>query len=249
MPTNSNLDKVRAALPGTSAGIAKKLKLNNSTVWKWLNVLIDKDLAYISKHLKLDNTSQYYYEVGPKPEGFKLDINVSPWSEKYKRKKMNPWQLAKAGSEHAEQTALFCFLAKAQRYGFEHAMNPDNYRVSGFNDDVIPELRWVHAIPNGGSRGDDAKSRSIEGGRMKAEGVKSGVHDICWPLGNHAYSGLYIEMKRRSLKRELDPHHGCSDEQKDFGQFVHDNGFYVRVAYGWEEAAMYIREYYRMARS
>ena len=171
---------------------------------------------------------------------------------------MTPWQLAKSASEHAEQTALFCFLAKAEQIGFELAIDPKSWQVPvklASQPKPIPELRWLHAIPNGGSRGDTDKSRAIEGGKMKAEGVKTGVHDICWPFSvreNNSdkysglnYCGLYIEMKRRTLKRANDPHHGCSNEQKDFGQFVHDNGFYVTVCYGWEEAANVIRDYYR----
>jgi hypothetical protein len=162
---------------------------------------------------------------------------------------MTPWQLAKGGSEHSEQAALFCFCAKAEKLGFMQAFDPNAYVLNksyerAFLPVPIPELAWYHAIPNGGNRGDNAKSRAIEGGKMKAEGVKSGVHDTFWPLARGPYSGLYIEMKKRDLKRSLNPTHGASEEQKEFGQFVVDNGFFAIVCYGWEEAAKYLQSYY-----
>lgn len=161
---------------------------------------------------------------------------------------MNPWQLAKAATEHAEQVALFCYCAKAQKIGFDRALvehvysnaNPDQRSVK----DLIPELKFFHAIPNGGSRGDTAKSRAIEGGRMKAEGVKPGVLDCFWPLRRGNFSGLYIEMKRGSLKDPLNHVAGCSDEQKEFGQFVFNNGYHAMVCYSWLEAAQMLQWYY-----
>lgn len=159
---------------------------------------------------------------------------------------MNPWQLAKSGTEHGEQVALFCFAAKAHLVGFKVAMHEDAYKmpIGILDDPAIPELKWFHAIPNGGNRGDTERSRAIEGGRMKAEGVKPGVLDCFWPLKRGAYSGLYIEMKRRILRNEKNALAGCSKEQIEFGQFVSDNGFKAIVCYDWEEAARALCAYY-----
>lgn len=164
---------------------------------------------------------------------------------------MNPWQLAKSGTEHGEQTALFCFTAKAQSYGFPLAFQQASYEAG--NIDIlkatgiaVPDLKWFHAIPNGGNRGDNAKSRAIEGGRMKAEGVKSGVLDCFWPLQRADYNGIYIEMKKSTLKVDKNPTAGCSEEQKDFGQFVIDNGYYAIVCYSWLEAAKVLEWYYNL---
>ena len=75
---------------------------------------------------------------------------------------MTPGQLAKSDSEAAHQTALFAWAAlQVKRW---------------------PELRWLHHIPNGGSRGDDAKSRAIRGGQLKAQGVRTGVSDVSLPV-------------------------------------------------------------------
>jgi hypothetical protein len=125
---------------------------------------------------------------------------------------MTPEMIARSGSEEAHQTALFAWAAlelKAGRY---------------------PELEWMHAIPNGGSRGDDAKSRAIHGGKMKAQGVKTGVSDISLPVKRGPYSGLYIELKKPGKND------GGSKDQKAFGEFVKREGFCFYICEGWEHA-------------
>lgn len=52
-----------------------------------------------------------------------------------------------------------------------------------------PELKWLHHIPNGGSR------NRAEAIKLKQMGVKSGVSDLCLPYPKGIYCGLYIEMK------------------------------------------------------
>lgn len=166
---------------------------------------------------------------------------------------MTPWQLAK-DSESSQQQALFCFVAKATQIGFANAKHASNYiagQGSTSKDVVIPELAWYHAIPNGGSRGDTARSRAIEGGRMKAEGVKPGVLDTFWPLARfgkpgNTYCGLYIELKKPALKNAKNELAGLSDEQKAFGQFCIDQGYCCRVAYTWLEAVEILEWYYSL---
>lgn len=52
-----------------------------------------------------------------------------------------------------------------------------------------PELRLLHAIPNGGLR-----DRNVAR-KLQAEGVLPGIPDLCLPISNKHYHGLYIEMK------------------------------------------------------
>ncbi len=136
---------------------------------------------------------------------------------------MTPEQLAKSGSEAGEQTALFCWAAmERKRY---------------------PELEWLYAIPNGGARG-DARSAMIRGGQLKAQGVKAGVSDICLPVKRGPWSGLYIELKRVSLRpARQGSSGGVSPEQKAFGAFVASQGFGFAVCYGWSEASQVIKSY------
>lgn len=53
-----------------------------------------------------------------------------------------------------------------------------------------PELRLLYHVPNEGQRS------MATGGRLRAEGLKSGVPDLCLPSAHGQYHGLYIEMKR-----------------------------------------------------
>ncbi len=164
---------------------------------------------------------------------------------------MNPWQIAKSGSEHSEQAALFCYCAKVEHLGFNLSRQREAYQAGAIEmmkeaclDYPVPEIKFYHAIPNGGNRGDTEKSRAIEGGRMKAEGVKPGVLDTCWPLARGGYCGLYIEMKRKSLLNPDNPLAGCSEDQLAFGQFIHEQGYYATVCYGWEHATRTLQAYY-----
>ena len=126
---------------------------------------------------------------------------------------MTPEQIAKT-SEHSHQVALFAWCA--------------------LNVGVYPELKWYHAIPNGGSRGDDTKTRAIRGGQLKAEGVKKGISDTLLPVrklfNNEVKSGLYIEMKKPgSLNKQF-------SEQIEFGEFVESQGFIYVCCDHWEKA-------------
>ncbi len=196
---------------------------------------------------------------------------------------IRPDQLAKSGTEHGEQSALFCWANVARIYGFDVA----NRFAEGEKFDfqalptglpVVPELAWLHAIPNGGSRGDDEKTRAIRGGALKAEGVKSGVADVflpvpIWQTKRHdyevlppdnsdmsdfqfvesteiAYCGLYIEMKKPAQRPvKAESMGGVSEEQKEFGDFVKSQGYGWIVCYTWREAAQAIESYLNWGKS
>lgn len=121
---------------------------------------------------------------------------------------MTPEQLAAPGSEHAHQTALFC---KISQHLTTH-----------------PELKWVFAIPNGGTR------NPIEAARLKTAGVKSGVSDICVPFARQGYHGFYIEMKKP--KNQRGPAGAESPAQKEFGEFITNENYLYKCCIGWEDA-------------
>lgn len=95
----------------------------------------------------------------------------------------------------------------------------------------FPELELLYHIPNGGKR---HKTTAI---RLKAEGVKAGVPDICLPVPKGHYHGLYIELKAGK--------NTTTDNQDRWLQALAANGYYTAVCYGWEMASNAILEYLR----
>lgn len=98
--------------------------------------------------------------------------------------------------------------------------------------EYIPELKFMFAIPNGGSR------NPIEAKNLKRQGVKAGVSDICLPLPKGNYHGLFIEMKVGRNKP--------SDKQKEFLAHVNSVGYKGTVCYGFEEAQKVILDYLKL---
>lgn len=124
-----------------------------------------------------------------------------------KGKKLTPEQLA-GDSEHSQQVALFAWAAD--------------------NVGKYPALQYMFAIPNGFFGSAEQK------GKMKAEGLRTGVPDIFLPFAiNHAH-GLFIEMKVEKYRNHKDG--GCSDEQIDFINYTTSTNYCCKVCYNWEEA-------------
>ena len=130
---------------------------------------------------------------------------------------MTPEQIAKADTEHAHQAALFCWVAA----------NLDKHHA----------LKLFHAIPNGGLR------TKAQAGKLKAEGVRPGVPDTFLPFASRGFHGLYIELKKPSMRPTRGGKGGVSDEQSKFMQYVWENGYCVIVCYSWDEAAKYLCGY------
>jgi len=87
-----------------------------------------------------------------------------------------------------------------------------------------PELELMYHIPNGGKRG------KAEAARLKAQGVKAGVPDICLPVARGGYHGLYIELKRVQGGR-------VSAEQKEWIPKLQRQGYLAVICCGWSAAA------------
>lgn len=113
------------------------------------------------------------------------------------------------GSESEEQQALFQWAEVMSRH--------------------YPKLALLYHIPNGGAR---SKGTA---GRLKAEGVKSGVPDICLPVSNGKYHGLYVEMKVKNNKP--------SPNQLKWIESLTEEGYKAIVCYGWQNAARAIQDY------
>jgi hypothetical protein len=103
-------------------------------------------------------------------------------------------------TEHWEQVALMQWAAVRARQ--------------------CPALNLLFAIPNGGDR------HPVVAAKLKAEGVKKGVPDLCLPVARHGCHGLYVEMKRvrgGAVSAEQDWWHAQLDAE----------GYRVVVCRGW----------------
>lgn len=83
----------------------------------------------------------------------------------------------------------------------------------------------IFAIPNGGARS------PATAGRLKAEGVSSGVPDLCIPAWK-----LWAEMKRTKGG-------SVSAEQKDWIKYLEEVGYCVKVCRGAEDAKKQIQAF------
>ena len=143
-------------------------------------------------------------------------------------------------SETSHQRAFIAWCRIAAHQGVKNAdMFARGYRLEDGSVEPYPPLEWIHAIPNGGSRGDTAKARQIRGAQLKAEGVKPGVADIFLPYPCGGFAGLYIEFKKPSLKGKG----GLSPLQLQFAEYCHRVGYFYEVAYDWKEAVELVKNY------
>lgn len=118
-------------------------------------------------------------------------------------------------SESAEQAALF--------------------QWARFATSQHPALRLLFCIPNGGAR------HKATAGRLKREGVRPGVPDVCLPVPSGPYHALYIELKRPHTPGK--PRGRTSPEQLWWLGELQAVGNCAGVAYGWDEARTMIEAY------
>lgn len=159
---------------------------------------------------------------------------------------MTPDQLSKSGSEHGHQRAFFAMLKYCELQGYGEAFLWADYKCRFrimTNDKTRSLLAYgVHAVPNGAdySGHGDKRKAQIEGGKMKAEGLKAGVWDIgvdiVSTMVNRRYPGMKIEFKRPELKDPENSHAGLTAEQIAYGLHCESQGYCLAVVYSWREA-------------
>lgn len=142
-------------------------------------------------------------------------------------------------SEHAEQVELFRWANEVAYAGFELVLSKASKPYDKAQIVPVSSLSLMHAIPNGGARGNDSTTNKIRGGMLKAEGVKKGVPDIFLPVPKHNLCGLYIELKVADRTKGRP-----SKEQLEFIDQVTKLGYGCRICYGAEEAKQAICEWY-----
>lgn len=110
-------------------------------------------------------------------------------------------------TEHDEQCALIRWFRIQHREYAEH----------------------LFAIPNGGAR------HPAVAGKLKAEGVLSGVSDLFLMVQRPGCSGLWIEMKTKNGS--------LTEPQKRFQERARSQGFQAITCFGFDMARSAITEY------
>jgi hypothetical protein len=104
---------------------------------------------------------------------------------------------------------------------------------------LFPELQLLFAIPNGAKlpwKEDEHGQRySREALKMKAEGLKAGVPDMCLPVARGGWHGLFIELKVGRNKP--------SEAQLIWIYRLQLQGYRCCVAYGADQAIQILRDY------
>lgn len=113
-------------------------------------------------------------------------------------------------SEHAHQKALIAWWSIA-------------HKTFG-----LPETA-LFAIPNGGKR------HVAVAAKLKAEGVRKGIIDLCLPVSRGGYHGMWIEMKAGRNKP--------TPEQAEFIRWQREEGYKCVVCYDWTDARAEIEAY------
>lgn len=123
-------------------------------------------------------------------------------------------------SEHEEQVALFSWALTEANLG------------------NLPDLDLMFAVPNGAKlpffkRG--KRRISKQGARLKAEGLRPGVPDICLPVARGGYFGLFIELKVGRNK--------ATPKQSEWIKKLNKAGYFATVCVGQDEARELLKEY------
>lgn len=152
------------------------------------------------------------------------EVSAADAGQPKRKRRIGVSGVVKPPTEHQEQAALFDWAA-------EHADK---------------RLEMLFAIPNGAGvnhqHSRNGKRFSLEGAKLKREGMKQGVPDVflaCPSKVNHVWkNGLFIEMKRakKSLSR-------VTPEQLQWKAALEAMGYCVAVCYGADEAKAAIENY------
>lgn len=125
-------------------------------------------------------------------------------------------------SEFIEAVEKKMTEAQHQREIFQWAARPD-VRLK------YPEVDLLFHIANEGNRS------KATGAQMKAQGLKSGVPDLCLPVPRGQYGCLFIELKKMGGKTRK--------AQEEWIKALNEAGCFAEVCHGWRSAVRVIEWY------
>ena len=104
------------------------------------------------------------------------------------------------------------------------------FEWASWNKNKYPGIETMYHIANEGKRS------ASNGSRLKREGMKSGVSDICVPVAKSGYNNLYIELKSGKNK--------ATKEQLNFINLINKYGGKALVVYEADNAIEVIKAYF-----
>lgn len=144
---------------------------------------------------------------------------------------LTPEQLARC----APGSVLLELARRQPRRDLEHAEQVKLFTWARQHEREVPALRLLYAIPNFSGRGFSPRVRQRDGARLKAEGRKQGMLDICLPVARGSFHGLYMELKV--------PGGHPTKEQRRWSAALRAEGYRAEIVIGWEGARDLIRDY------
>lgn len=153
---------------------------------------------------------------------------------------MSPSDIRRLAAESGPNSVLRELAAKlprAKSRDLEHIEQVKLFEWAQENVDTWPELRKMFAIPNfTGRMGNNAPAAAKRhGAKLKAEGRKRGVPDICLPVARGGFHGLFIELK--SLEGS------ATVEQLVWQTDLRAEGYRAEIIRGFEAARDLIVDY------
>lgn len=125
----------------------------------------------------------------------------------------------------------------SRKRDIEHQEQKALFRWADYQSHAIPPLELLFAIPNGGDR------NAVVAAKLKAEGVRAGVPDVCLPVARNGHNALYIELKRPADPFRKIRAGAVRAEQQQWIARLREAGNHVVVAYGWDQARQAILDY------
>lgn len=116
------------------------------------------------------------------------------------------------------------------RNNLEAAHQKVIFEWAEWNKNKHPELDMLFHITNEGKRS------KRTGAELKRQGLKRGIPDICLPIPNGKYHGLWIELKADKTKR-------LSKEQKEWLEKLNRFGYKAVRCNGADEGIQTIKDY------
>ena len=88
----------------------------------------------------------------------------------------------------------------------------------------------IYAVPNGGQR------NAVVAAKLKAEGVLSGIPDLCVAEAKCGYHALYVEMKNGTQGK-------VSEHQRELIEQLREKGYCCEVCRSFDEFEKVVSDY------